>query len=138
PVADSNQDALASDPRAIDLDASGDIQPEPIPGLVHAPTAFDNGGSELPTARADELDASETIEPTAEGSHDELLPEPEDLDALEDVELDLSLDLSSVDDADEAQTDPMLDEPDPVALDEEPFEQPGTELHPGGDPEAGS
>ncbi len=123
-----------ADPRAIALDTSGDLE---IPGLVHSRSAFDTGGSSGSDSD-DELAASEMIEPAAELSEEELLPEPEDLDVLEDDELDLSLDLSSLDDADEPKTDPILDDPDLEVLDEDLFEQPGTDLHPREDPEAGS
>ena len=77
------------------------------------------------------------IQPAAEISEDELLPEPEDLDALEDVELDPSLELSPIDGEDEPMTEPILDEPDLIEI-QELFEPPGTELNPADDPEAGS
>jgi len=120
-----------TDPRAIAFETSGDAE---IPGLEHSPSAFESE----PSAPDSVIDVTDMIEPAAELTEEELLPDPDDLEVLEDVELDLSIDLTSLDDSDEPRTDPILDNDELELLDEELFEEPGTELNPREEPGTGS
>ncbi len=128
--ADSEPAALELDSRAIGLDMIGDVG---IPGPVHTRTSVRS-----PSVQTAGLDTSQTFELASQGSLDELLPEPDDLDALEDIELDLSLELSTLEYDDEPKTDPILDEADLAGCDEDLFEPVGTELTPSDDLERGS